>query len=98
MPRVQILPSRSLFKIEALLRLAWVKFDFTGCCDSPMALPVKRLCVWSQRWQMEENGKLKFQVELWRCEAVASWHLEFEQCALWIASVLKNKSNEKKDC
>lgn len=53
-----------LLKIEALLRLAWVKCAITGCCDSPVALLVVALCVWSQGGKWKDQRVSKHPLEI----------------------------------
>lgn len=60
-----------------------MKCGIPGCCDSPVTLLVMPLCVWSQGGKQKDQSvskhHLKYQVELWKCGAVASQHLERRQ-------------------
>lgn len=52
-----------LLKIEALLRLAWARCGIAGYCDSPMALLVMALCVWSQGGKQKDQNASKHPLE-----------------------------------
>lgn len=52
-----------LLKIEALLRRAWARCGIGGYCDSPVALLVMALCVWSQGGKQKDQNASKHPLE-----------------------------------